>query len=98
MRPGGVEERIIHKARNPTATKLRVHRNEVHIRLIGFRLWKKSDQKPYDLRIVFNNKTGVAEMFEEGNIKEEDFKEMGYPYINLSSIYDLKDRLEAETI
>jgi hypothetical protein len=39
-----------------------------------------------------------AEMFEEGNIKEEDFKEMGYPYINLSSIYDLKDRLEAETI
>ncbi|MGE5862642.1 MAG: hypothetical protein ACM31H_02620 [Nitrososphaerales archaeon] len=38
----------------------------------------------------------LAEMFEEGNIKEEDFKEMGYSYINLSSIYDLKDRLEAE--
>jgi hypothetical protein len=40
----------------------------------------------------------LAEMFEEGNIKEEDFKEMGYSYINLSSIYDLKDRLEAEII
>ena len=40
----------------------------------------------------------LAEMFEEGNIKEEDFKEMGYSYITLSSIYDLKDRLEAEII
>ena len=40
----------------------------------------------------------VAEMFEEGNIKEEDFKEMGYSSINLSSIYELKDRLEGEII
>jgi hypothetical protein len=40
----------------------------------------------------------LAEMFEEGNIKEEDIKEMGYPSISLSSIYDLKDRLEAEII
>jgi hypothetical protein len=40
----------------------------------------------------------VAEMFEEGNIKEEDFKEMGYSSISLSSIYELKDRLEAEII
>ena len=40
----------------------------------------------------------LAEMFEEGNIKEEDFKEMGYTSISLSSIYELKDRLEAEII
>ena len=40
----------------------------------------------------------VAEMLEEGNIKEEDFKEMGYSSINLSSIYELKDRLEGEII
>ena len=40
----------------------------------------------------------LAEMFEEGNIKEEDFKEMGYPPISLSLIYELKDRLEAEII
>ena len=40
----------------------------------------------------------VAEMFEEGNIKEEDFKEMGYSSINLSSVYELKDRLEGEII
>lgn len=40
----------------------------------------------------------LAEMFEEGNIKEEDFKEIGYPSISLSSIYELKDRLEAEII
>ena len=40
----------------------------------------------------------LAEMFEEGNIKEEDFKEMGYSSISLSSIYELKDRLEAEII
>ena len=40
----------------------------------------------------------LAEMFEEGNIKEEDFKEMGYSSINLSSIYELKDRLEGEII
>ncbi len=37
-------------------------------------------------------------MFEDGNIKEEDFKEMGCPPIDLSSIYDLRDRLEAEII
>ena len=40
----------------------------------------------------------LAEMFEEGNIKEEDFKEMGYHSISLSSLYELKDRLEAEII
>jgi len=40
----------------------------------------------------------LAEMFEEGNIKEEDFKEMGSPPISLSLIYELKDRLEAEII
>lgn len=38
----------------------------------------------------------LAEMFEEGDIKEEDFKERGYSSISLSSIYDLKDRLETE--
>jgi hypothetical protein len=38
----------------------------------------------------------LAEMFEEGDIKEEDFKEKGYSCISLSSIYDLKDRLETE--
>ena len=40
----------------------------------------------------------LAAMFEDGNIKEEDFKEMGYPPIDLSLIYDLRDRLEAEII
>ena len=40
----------------------------------------------------------LAEMFEEGNIKEEDFREMGSLSISLSSIYELKDRLEAEII
>jgi hypothetical protein len=40
----------------------------------------------------------LAAMFEEGNITEEDFKEMGYPHIDLSSIYDLRDRIEAEII
>ena len=38
----------------------------------------------------------LAEMIEEGNIKEEDFKVTEYDSINLSSIYELKDRLEAE--
>lgn len=38
----------------------------------------------------------LAEMFEEGDIKEEDFKERGYSSISLSAIYDLKDRLETE--
>ena len=38
----------------------------------------------------------LAEMIEEGNIKEEDFKVTEYDFINLSSIYELKDRLEAE--
>lgn len=40
----------------------------------------------------------LAAMFEEGNIKEEDLEEMGYPHIDLSSIYDLRDRIEAEII
>jgi len=40
----------------------------------------------------------LAAMFEDGNIKEEDFKEMGCPHIDLSLIYDLRDRLEAEII
>lgn len=40
----------------------------------------------------------LAVMFEEGNINEEDFKEMGYPHIDLSTIYDLRDRIEAEII
>jgi hypothetical protein len=40
----------------------------------------------------------LAEMIEEGNIKEEDFKVTEYDFINLSSIYELKDRLEAEII
>jgi len=40
----------------------------------------------------------LAEMFEEGNIKEEEVKEKGYSSISLSSIYDLKDRLEAEIV
>jgi hypothetical protein len=38
----------------------------------------------------------LAEMFEEGDIKEDYFKEQGYSSISLSSIYDLKDRLETE--
>lgn len=38
----------------------------------------------------------LAEMIEEGNLKEEDFKDTEYSSINLSSIYELKDRLEAE--
>ena len=38
----------------------------------------------------------LAEMIEEGNNKEEDFKVTEYDFINLSSIYELKDRLEAE--
>lgn len=38
----------------------------------------------------------LAEMIEEGTIKEEDFKVTEYDFINLSSIYELKDRLEAE--
>ena len=38
----------------------------------------------------------LVEMIEEGNIKEEDFKVTEYDFINLSSIYELKDRLEAE--
>jgi hypothetical protein len=38
----------------------------------------------------------LAEMFEEGDIKEDYFKEKGYSSISLSSIYDLKDRLETE--
>lgn len=37
----------------------------------------------------------LAEMIEEGSIKEEDFNVTGYNFINLSSIYELKDRLEA---
>ena len=40
----------------------------------------------------------LATMFEEGNIKEEDFKEIGYPHIDLSSIYELRNRIEAEII
>lgn len=36
----------------------------------------------------------LAEMIEEGSIKEEDFNVTGYNFINLSSIYELKDRLE----
>ena len=40
----------------------------------------------------------LAEMIEEGNIKEEDFKESEYSYIDLSSIYELKDRLESEIL
>ncbi|HEX7141676.1 MAG TPA: hypothetical protein VF222_04285 [Nitrososphaeraceae archaeon] len=38
----------------------------------------------------------LAEMIEDGNLKEEDFKDTEYSFINLSSIYELKDRLEAE--
>lgn len=38
----------------------------------------------------------LAEMIEDGNFKEEDFKDTEYSSINLSSIYELKDRLEAE--
>ena len=38
----------------------------------------------------------LAEMIEEGNHNEEDFKDTEYSSINLSSIYELKDRLEAE--
>ncbi|MGZ5470746.1 MAG: hypothetical protein ACXWFB_08640 [Nitrososphaeraceae archaeon] len=38
----------------------------------------------------------LAEMIEDGNLKEEDFKDTEYSSINLSSIYELKDRLEAE--
>jgi hypothetical protein len=38
----------------------------------------------------------LAEMIEDGNLKEEDFKNTEYSSINLSSIYELKDRLEAE--
>ena len=37
-------------------------------------------------------------MIEEGHIKEEDFKESEYGYIDLSSIYELKDRLESEIL
>ena len=37
----------------------------------------------------------LAEMIEDGNLKEEDFKDTEYSSINLSSIYELKDRLEA---
>jgi hypothetical protein len=40
----------------------------------------------------------LAEMLEEGNILEDDFKELGYPSIDLSLIYELKDRLEAEIV
>jgi hypothetical protein len=40
----------------------------------------------------------LAEMIEEGNIKEEDFKESEYGLIDLSSIYELKDRLESEIL
>ncbi len=40
----------------------------------------------------------LAEMIEEGNIKEEDFKKSEYGYIDLSSIYELKDRLESEIL
>jgi hypothetical protein len=40
----------------------------------------------------------LAEMIEEGNIKEEDFKESEHGYIDLSSIYELKDRLESEIL
>ena len=40
----------------------------------------------------------LAEMIEEGNIKEEDFKESEYGYIDLSSIYERKDRLESEIL
>jgi hypothetical protein len=40
----------------------------------------------------------LAEMIEEGNIKEEDFKGSEYGYIDLSSIYELKDRLESEIL
>ncbi len=38
----------------------------------------------------------LAEMIEDGILKEEDFKDTEYSSINLSSIYELKDRLEAE--
>jgi len=38
----------------------------------------------------------LAEMIEEGDIREEDFKVTDYNPVNLSSIYELKDRLEAE--
>jgi hypothetical protein len=38
----------------------------------------------------------LAEMIEDGNLKEEDFKDTENSFINLSSIYELKDRLEAE--
>jgi hypothetical protein len=38
----------------------------------------------------------LAEMIEDGNLKEEDLKDTEYSSINLSSIYELKDRLEAE--
>jgi hypothetical protein len=37
----------------------------------------------------------LAEMIEDGNLNEEDFKDTQYSSINLSSIYELKDRLEA---
>ena len=40
----------------------------------------------------------LAEMIEEGHLKEEDFKETEYGYIDLSSIYELKDRLESEIL
>jgi hypothetical protein len=37
-------------------------------------------------------------MIEEGDIREEDFKVTDYNPLNLSSIYELKDRLEAEIV
>ena len=37
----------------------------------------------------------LAEMIEDGNLNEEEFKDTQYSSINLSSIYELKDRLEA---
>lgn len=54
-----------------------------------------NEEEKHLVLFALNN---LAAMFEEGNIKEEDFKEMGYPYIDLSSIYDLRDRIEAEII
>lgn len=54
-----------------------------------------NENEKYLVLFVLNQ---LTEMLEEGNINDDDLKETGYPSISLSSIYELKDRLEAEIV
>ena len=50
-----------------------------------------------ETQLVVYALNSLAEMLEEGNLQEDDLKKDSNIDINLSSIYELKSRLESST-